>query len=146
MGGLMADIYRPNKRSEIMARVRTTGTRPERIVRQVAHGLELRFRLHRKDLPGRPDLVFPRYRKVIFVHGCFWHGHKHCKKAKLPTTNRTFWESKLMRNVQRDQSNIDAFYRAGWQVLIVWECQTKDPESIAASISLFLKNNGVSKG
>lgn len=139
----MTDIYCREKRSGIMARVRATGTKPECLVRQVAHGLGYRFRLHRSDLPGKPDLVFPKHRRVIFVHGCFWHGHRQCSKAKRPTTNRSFWKQKLSRNVERDQQNIAALRHAGWDVLVIWECETKDRDRIAESINRFFNENVV---
>lgn len=137
----MTDVYNSKKRSEIMARVRATGTKPELIVRQVAHGLGYRFRLHRCDLPGKPDIVFPRYRRVILVHGCFWHGHKGCAKAKRPVTNSAFWDRKLSRNVKRDCENVASLRRAGWRVLVIWECETKDREQLAAKISRFLEEH-----
>ena len=140
----MADIYSQNKRSEIMARVPATGTRPEHLVRRISHRLGFRFRLRRTDLPGKPDLVFPRHRKVVFVHGCFWHGHMRCRKAKRPATNKVFWERKLTRNAQRDQENVDALTKAGWGVLIIWECETRNHKRIADSISHFLNENLVS--
>ncbi len=137
----MTDVYNRTKRSEIMARVRATGTKPELIVRQVAHRLGYRFRLHRRDLPGRPDVVFPRWRRVVLVHGCFWHGHKGCAKAKRPATNREFWNQKLTRNVERDRENAAALRRVGWRVLVIWECETNDREQIAARISNFLNGH-----
>lgn len=141
----MADIYDSKKRSEVMARVRATGTKPELIVRRVAHGLGYRFRLHRRDLPGRPDIVFPRYRKVIFVHGCFWHGHERCPKAKRPATNSAFWNGKLSRNLERDRENAAALREVGWKVLVVWECETTDREQLAAKISRFLDEDSGSR-
>ena len=135
----MADIYSPKKRSEIMGRVRATGTKPELLVRKVAHRMGYRFRLHSENLPGKPDLVFSGRRKVIFVHGCFWHGHRHCPKAKRPTTNGTFWERKLSRNVERDQQNLDSLKEAGWEVLIIWECETRNHDRVAARIRRFLE-------
>jgi DNA mismatch endonuclease (patch repair protein) len=141
----MADIYSAKKRSEIMSRVRAEGTGPELIVRRVAHGLGYRFRLQRRDLPGKPDLVFPRYRKVILVHGCFWHGHERCSKAKRPATNRVFWERKLLRNMERDRQSVAALKKAGWKVLVIWECQTKDTERVAAGISQFLEGRSIGK-
>jgi len=137
----MTDVYNSEKRSEIMARVRATGSKPELIVRQVAHGLGYRFRLHRPDLPGKPDIVFPRYRRVIFVHGCFWHGHKGCAKAKRPSSNRAFWDRKLSRNLERDCENAVVLRRAGWKVLVIWGCETQDRERLAARISRFLEEN-----
>lgn len=104
-------------------------------VRRAAHALGYRFRLHRKDLPGKPDLVFPKYRTVIFVHGCFWHRHDGCLKASHPKTNQDFWESKFSANVARDHRNTNALKNIGWRSLIVWECETKDLEKIEASLS-----------
>lgn len=122
----MADIYSQKKRSEIMGRVRDKDTKPEVSVRKIAHGLGYRFRLYDDGLPGKPDLVFPRHRKVIFVHGCFWHGHKDCPKARRPVTNRVFWDEKLSRNIERDRRNVVALEEAGWKSLIIWECETAD--------------------
>jgi len=141
----MADIYNRSKRSEIMSRVRAVGTEPEIIVRRVAHGLGYRFRLHRKDLPGKPDIVFPRHRKVILVHGCFWHGHERCAKAKRPETNHDFWERKLSRNAERDQENVTALRRAGWRVLVVWQCETRNHARLTAKISRFLGSGSAAK-
>ena len=135
----MTDIYGQEKRSSIMARVPATGTKPELIVRQVAHALGYRFRLHRANLPGRPDLVFPRHRKVIFVHGCFWHGHENCRKAKRPETNRSFWERKLSRNVERDHQNLAALRETGWMILVVWECETPSRELLSEKVRNFLE-------
>ena len=139
----MTDIYGPRKRSEIMARVRAKGTKPEQVVRQIAHSLGYRFRLHRDNLPGKPDLVFPRHRKVILVHGCFWHGHRHCSKAKRPATNRAFWEKKLSRNMERDRQDTAALREAGWKVLVLWECETKNRGRVATSIRRFFEGSEI---
>ena len=142
----MTDIYSQKKRSEIMARVPSTGTKPELLVRKVAHGLGYRFRLHKENLPGRPDLVFPRHRKIIFVHGCFWHCHKHCKGAKRPVTNSVFWDQKLSRNMERDQQNAAALREEGWNILVVWECETRDQDRLIGKIFHFLKADNARKG
>ena len=135
----MTDIYSPAKRSEVMGRVRATGTKPELAVRQVAHGMGYRFRLHGDRLPGKPDLVFTRHRKVIFVHGCFWHGHDGCSKATIPVTNHQFWKRKLARNRERDCENMEALGAAGWRVLVIWECETKNRDRLADLIRDFLE-------
>ena len=115
----------PSKvRSRNMRAVRGKDTEPEIAVRKIAHRLGLRFRLHCRNLPGRPDLVFPRWRTVVFVNGCFWHQHRNCRRAKLPRTNRSFWRAKLRRNAERDLDNYSRLRRAGWRVRIVWECNT----------------------
>jgi DNA mismatch endonuclease (patch repair protein) len=134
----MADIYPSRKRSEIMSHIRAAGTKPELIVRKVAHNLGYRFRLHQKNLPGKPDIVFAQHRKIILVHGCFWHSHKICGKAKRPVTNKTFWNRKLSRNVERDKENVDALGKAGWELLVIWECETKDRYLLADKISSFM--------
>ena len=134
----MTDIYEPRKRSEIMSRIRGRGTKPELIVRRIAHRLGFRFRLHRKDLPGRPDIVFPRHRAVIMVHGCFWHRHPGCKHASSPKTRESYWKSKLDDNVARDRRNETALRELGWRVMVIWECETKDREAVAARIKSFL--------
>lgn len=116
------------KRSEIMRSVAGRNTGPERIVRSAAHKLGLRFRLHRKDLPGTPDLVFPKFRIALFVNGCFWHRHRRCSKATMPKTNIEFWKQKFDRNVERDKENYAALQALGWKVLIVWQCEARDIE------------------
>ena len=121
-----------------MSRVRSTGTKPEMLVRQLTHGMGYRFRLHHENLPGKPDLVFPRHRKVILVHGCFWHQHGGCSKATIPASNIAFWEAKLSGNMERDRESVAALRRTGWQVLVVWDCETKDLDSLAAGIRAFL--------
>lgn len=120
-----SDIYTEEKRSEVMSRVRSGNTKPERIVRSVLHRLGYRFRLRRKDLPGKPDIVLPKHETVVFVHGCFWHQHPGCKKATIPKQNRAFWESKLARNVERDKEVREELTDLGWNVVTIWECETK---------------------
>ena len=119
------DRFSKEKRSEIMSRVRSRNTKPELQVRSLLHRMGYRFRLHRSDLPGKPDIVLPMYRTVIFVHGCFWHQHPGCKKATIPRTNREFWEAKLNRNVERDREVRQKLQDLGWNVIAVWGCETK---------------------
>lgn len=126
-------------RSEQMARIRSQDTVPEMIVRRLIHALGFRYRLHRKDLPGRPDLVFPAKHKVVFVHGCFWHQH-FCAAGRHPKTNRNYWDAKLMRNVERDRMNIVALRKLGWRSLIVWECQLRDLSRVEGRVIKFLKS------
>jgi len=109
-----------------MSRIRSKDTNPEKRVRSFLHRAGYRFRLHRKDLPGTPDIVLPKYRKVIFVHGCFWHRHEGCKFAYSPKTRTDFWQKKFEENITRDQRNRDMLFQMGWKVEIVWECETKD--------------------
>lgn len=111
-------------RSRLMSMVRGKNTKPEIIVRKLVHGLGFRFRLHRKDLAGTPDLVLQSRKKIIFVHGCFWHGHKECRAARIPKTNVKFWREKIARNVARDLASEQSLRGAGWYVLTVWECET----------------------
>lgn len=106
-------------------RVRTKGTSPELALRSALHSVGFRFRLHRKDLPGKPDIVLPKYKYVIFVHGCFWHHHEGCIKSKMPKTNAEFWQNKIQANVTRDKNNQNDLAKLGWQVLVVWECDIK---------------------
>ena len=138
----MTDIVDPDKRSEIMSRIRGRDTEPEMIVRRIAHGLGFRFRLHRRDLPGSPDLVLPRYRAVIMVHGCFWHRHPGCKYASSPKTRVRFWEGKFEGNVVRDRRNETALLELGWRVMVVWECETKDRDAVAERIIAYLGEDG----
>ena len=122
-----------------MRSIRKTDTRPELVVRSLTHGMGYRYRLHRRDLPGTPDLVFPRMRKAIFVHGCFWHQH-HCPLGrKQPSTNTHYWLPKLSRNVERDHLVRNRLEKLGWTVLVVWECETRDLEQLALVIGRFLR-------
>ena len=113
------------QKSRMMSRVRTKGTFPELALRSALHSAGIRFRLHRKDLPGKPDIVLPKYKFVIFVHGCFWHHHEECIKSKMPKTNIEFWQNKIAANVTRDKSNQDDLAKIGWTVLVAWECEIK---------------------
>ena len=121
-----------------MRAIRSKGMRPELAVRSLVHKLGYRFRLHRKDLPGKPDLVFVSRRKVIFVHGCFWHSHEGCKTAHMPKSNLGYWEPKLARNRARDAKNIETLIAGGWKTLIVWECQTRDETRLSHCLRKFL--------
>jgi len=132
------DSLTPKERSEIMARVRAKNTRPELRVRKLVFALGYRYRLHDRKLPGCPDLVFGRRRKVIFVHGCFWHRHKRCALARLPKSRLDFWLPKLEGNKSRDQRNRRALARRGWKVLTIWECQLRDAERLNDKIRRFL--------
>ncbi|HKQ51669.1 MAG TPA: very short patch repair endonuclease [Pyrinomonadaceae bacterium] len=134
----MADHISPEQRSRNMSRVKGRDTRPEMLVRSIVHRLGYRFRLHGKKLPGRPDVVLTRHRKVIFVHGCFWHGHPGCRRAARPSTNREFWDKKIDGNMARDSANIKALRREGWAVLVVWQCAMKDRERLEEKLSEFL--------
>lgn len=126
------------QRSRIMGRVRGKDTAPEMAVRRLAHQLGFRFRLHRRDLPGTPDMVFPRLRKVVLVHGCFWHSHI-CPAGRAPTSNTAFWNTKLDRNARRDAENEDALRHLGWSVLVVWECETRKSGNLDARLRAFLE-------
>lgn len=121
----MADIVGPEKRSRMMAGIKSKGTKPEILVRRALFAEGLRFRLHRGDLPGAPDIVLPGRRVAIFVHGCFWHRHAGCRLAKLPSSNADFWRKKLDGNVKRDGLAVVALGKVGWRVLVVWECATR---------------------
>ena len=134
----MADTLTPERRSDNMSRVKGRNTKPELLIRSLAHRLGYRFRLHRTDLPGKPDLVFPGRRAVIFVHGCFWHGHT-CKRGSLkPKTNAAFWVAKLGRNIERDSAQIRQLKGMGWRALIIWECEIKNERKVATRINKFL--------
>lgn len=119
------DHLSKEKRSENMAKIKSSNTKPELRVRSLLHNLGFRFRLNRKDLPGKPDLVLPRYKIALFVHGCFWHCHEGCRKSHLPASNIEYWESKLSRNKKRDASNQSRLESLGWKVVVIWECETK---------------------
>ena len=122
----MADIVSKATRSRMMAGIRGKNTKPEITVRSHLHGLGLRFRLHVRDLPGKPDIVLPRWRAIVQVHGCFWHQHTGCRFAYMPASNRTFWRTKLRGNFARDQRNNELLRLLGWRVFVVWECEVGD--------------------
>ena len=125
-------------RSRTMRQVKDRDTTPEMMVRREIHRLGYRYRLHRKDLPGKPDLVFPGRRKVIFVHGCFWHGHDCARGARVPKTNREYWTAKIARNVERDCVNRERLHALGWKSMVVWECELKDKASFIREVRAFL--------
>lgn len=118
-----------------MSAVRSVDSAPEVAVRRTLHRLGYRFRLHRKDLPGRPDITLPMHRAVIFVHGCFWHQHSGCPRARRPTSRRDYWEGKLDGNIERDRAVQADLERAGWRVVVIWECETRDREALARRLS-----------
>ncbi len=127
----MSDRLTREQRSRVMSRVRNRNTKPERIVRSALHRLGYRFRLHVRSLPGCPDIAMPRHRTVVLVHGCFWHGHLGCPRAGRPSTNEAFWAEKIDRNVSRDGEVQRALLVLGWRVIVVWECETRNPEDLA---------------
>ena len=128
-------------RRRTMQAVRSIDTRPELLVRSIAHRLGYRFRLHRKDLPGTPDLVFVGKRKIVFVHGCFWHGHDCPRGARVPRTNRAYWVKKIRRNRQRHITAESELRLLGWRVLVLWECGLKEPASVRDALAKFLGSN-----
>lgn len=134
----MTDVFSKRERSSIMAKVRCADTKPELLVRSIVHRLGYRFRLHRRDLPGAPDVVLPRHSKAILIHGCFWHGHSGCRKANRPTTNTDFWNNKLDKNIKRDATNLVALRNLGWTTLIIWECQTRSAGALEHQLREFL--------
>lgn len=121
-----------------MAAVRGSDTRPEIIVRSIVHRLGFRFRKHKSGLPGNPDIVLARYHKIIFVHGCFWHGHRKCKRSSRPSSNRSFWEEKLDKNIRRDKKNMRILKSQGWKIIVVWGCQFKNEHKLYDGIAKFL--------
>lgn len=135
----MTDRLSPEARSAHMRRIRKTDTTPERIVRRVVHSLGFRFRLHRRDVPGTPDLLLPRLRKAILVHGCFWHQHAGCRLARLPKSRPEYWLPKFERNRHRDAAALESLQAMGWEVLVVWECETGDLTGLRKGLSAFLK-------
>ncbi|MCY3546717.1 MAG: very short patch repair endonuclease [Gemmatimonadetes bacterium] len=134
----MPDPLTARQRSALMSRIRSKDTRPEMAVRRLVHGMGYRYRLHAKELPGRPDLVFRPRRKVIFVHGCFWHRHAGCPADRLPGTRREYWREKLNGNVRRDRRNVLALTDMGWKVLVIWECETKKLDRVSETVRAFL--------
>ena len=136
----MTDVFSPEKRSVVMASIRGQNTKPEIRVRSILHRLGFRFRLHRSDLPGTPDIVLSRYKAVIMVHGCFWHQHKGCAEGRLPRSRLDFWEPKLRKNVERDARNVHDLHELGWRAMIVWECELKDESQLQMRLVHELKH------
>lgn len=128
----MPDVVSKADRSRMMASIRGKNSQPELLVRRLLFASGYRFRLHRRDLPGTPDIVMPGRKAVIFVHGCFWHMHQGCRYAKMPATRPDFWKAKLEANVMRDRRAVEKLQAMGWRVLCVWECSTRDAESVAS--------------
>ena len=134
----MVDTVSPETRSRMMASIKSKGTKPEMRVRRLLHGLGYRYRLHRRDLPGRADLAFAAKRKVIFVNGCFWHHHPGCRRGRIPDANRDYWLAKLTGNRARDARNIALLEKQGWSAMTVWECQLGDMGAVASRLVDFL--------
>ncbi|MDD5232281.1 MAG: very short patch repair endonuclease [Syntrophales bacterium] len=139
----MTDVFTKEKRKWIMSRVGGVNTKPEKIVRSFLHAMGHRFRLHRADLPGKPDIILPKHRKIIFVHGCFWHGHAKCHRSKRPSTNEIFWNSKIDRTIRRDKRVLSDLKKIGWKVLIIWECETKKTELMVRKLENFIDEKKV---
>lgn len=133
----MTDVFTPEKRAAVMRAVKSRDTKPERAIRRLLHAMGYRFRLHRKDLPGAPDIVLPGRRAVIFVHGCFWHGHDCRRGARIPKANQDYWRTKIARNQARDAKAQEALAASGWRVGVVWECALKLPD-LADRLGAFL--------
>jgi DNA mismatch endonuclease, patch repair protein len=132
------DVLTPSERSVRMALIRSRDTKPEMAVRRLVHGMGYRYRLHDRDLPGRPDLVFRSKLKVIFVHGCFWHLHRNCRNNRPPKSRLDYWQPKLQRNAIRDNEARNRLRRMGWRTLVIWECDLNNSERITQKISQFL--------
>ncbi len=137
----MADNLTAEQRKRNMTAIKSRHTKPEIIVRSIIHRLGFRFRLHDKKLVGKPDIVLPRHRKIILVHGCFWHIHD-CKRGNVtPKTNTEYWQTKRFRNVERDKSNLETYRESGWKVLTIWECETKDSAALEVKLRNFLRTD-----
>lgn len=137
---MTADVHTPEQRSRNMSAIRSRNTTPELKVRQALHASGLRFRLHRRDLPGHPDIVLPKFKSVIFVHGCFWHMHRCPYGKPRPATNADFWSQKRMGNVERDKKNLNALKAAGWRVYTIWECETRNSQQLETAIANVINN------
>lgn len=135
----MSDCFSKEKRSWVMSRIRSVDTKPERQLRRMLHARGFRFRLHRDDLPGKPDIVLPKYRTLIYVHGCFWHGHR-CQARRQPQSNAEYWRRKLERNKKRDQRNARTCRRLGWKRIVVWECQLRKPGPVEGRVLKLLRS------
>lgn len=136
----MSDSISPERRSYNMSRVRGKDTKPEKLVRSILHRLGFRFRKNVSELPSKPDIVLPKYKTIIFVHGCFWHQHEGCKKSHLPKSNIEFWQDKLAKNVARDKLSVEKLISEGWSVFVIWECETKNIEELERKLLSLLDN------
>ena len=134
----MTDNFDSAKRSSVMAAIHSKNTKPELIVRRAVYALGFRYRLHAKDVPGKPDLVFRKMRKAIFVHGCFWHRHPGCSRASMPDTRAEFWQAKFEKNVNRDNWVERELRKNRWRTLTIWQCELQDPDGVAKRLSAFL--------
>jgi DNA mismatch endonuclease (patch repair protein) len=134
----MADKISKEHRSWNMSRVKSKNTRPELMIRSILHKQGYRFRLNRKDLPGKPDIVLPKHQKIIFVHGCFWHQHSGCSASKRPSTNVEFWDEKLDSNIKRDRYNQESLRKLGWDICVIWECETRKKDVLVKKLKGFL--------
>ena len=133
------DIWNKKKRSQVMSRIRSKNTKPELLLRSSLHRLGLRYTLHDKNLPGKPDLVFPKYNTVVFVHGCFWHHHEKCIDGKIPKSK--YWQDKILSTLQRDKKHKRVLKRSGWKVIIVWECEVEKKKFSASKLASVIRNN-----
>lgn len=134
----MTDVFDAETRSRVMRSVKGINTTPERTVRTLLHATGYRYRLHRRDLPGKPDIVFPVRHKVIFVHGCFWHGHNCARGARIPKSNVQYWKKKIARNKQRDARHLAALNKFGWKTLVIWECEMNNRAKLTRRLNRFL--------
>ena len=136
----MPDVFTPEERSRIMAKVHGANTAPEKTVRSLIHRMGYRFRLNVKELPGKPDIILPRHKKIILIHGCFWHQHEGCPQAARPTSNTDYWNKKLDRNMIRDNGNMQKLEYLGWNVLVLWECEIKKQDLLLERLNSFLSS------
>jgi len=140
----MADVFTKKKRSDVMSKVRAKNTKPELLVWQFLFSKGFRYRLHQNALPGKPDIILKKYKTVIFVNGCFWHGHKNCRKSNLPVSNFSFWKEKIQTTIDRDKQTIRSLKKLGWSVIIIWECDIKNKMAISRTMKKLLNNlNGI---
>lgn len=135
----MADVFTKKKRSDIMSKIRAKNTKPELLVRQFLFSKGFRYRLHQNALPGKPDIILKKYKTVIFVNGCFWHGHKNCKKSILPTSNITFWKEKIQANIDRDKRSKRSLKKLGWSIFTIWECNIENKMAFTKTMNKLLK-------
>jgi DNA mismatch endonuclease (patch repair protein) len=136
------DHLEKEKRSWNMSRIHSKDTGPEMVFRKLIHRAGFRYRLYVKELPGKPDLVLKKYKAVVFIHGCFWHKHENCRRGNKPKSNNEYWDAKLARNVERDTENVRLLEEAGWHVLVIWECELKDLDSVLKKFLVFIASVG----